>query len=257
MNRPIFFIHGAFASQGVWRDFTPIFTAAGFDCYTTTLFPNLRTKTKNPELPKLRLIDYINQLKSEIEEITKKHNQKPIIIGHSMGGLLAQKLIEMGLGSSGVFITPSPPHDCAVKSLVILFTHLNIALKNDPNQCYKVWDFGANWGVLNEVPDNEKPMRNSEFLYDSGGALFDLVNADKDPNKVGIIDETKINVPTLTIGAGRDRGTLLVTHRKTAKKYARVGGDYIEYPQAGHMIIYEKTAPKLANDIIDWINQKS
>lgn len=256
MKPPIFFIHGAFADASVWNDFVPFFKNAGFKTFATTIYPDLRNKTKNYELPKLRLNDYIIQLKSQIEDFTKENGQKPVIIGHSMGGLLTQKLIEMDLGCAGVFVTPSPPKGCDVKSLVVLLTHLNIALQNDPTKSYKVWDFGAKWGVLNQIPENEKDARNAEFIYDSGRALNDLVNFDQDEFKIGTIDESKINVPTLTIGAAKDRGTLVKTHRKTAAKYARVGGDYIEYPNAGHMIIYEKTAPQLAKDIIDWIGKR-
>lgn len=253
---PLFFIHGAFADEKVWLDFIPFFTNKGFECYSHSLFPNLRNKIKNLDLPKLRLVDYINELKAEIEKITHKHGKKPIIIGHSMGGLLAQKLIEMNLGSAGIFITPSPPKGCDVKSLVVLFTHLNIALANNPKKSYKVWEYGAKWGVLNKIPETEKTVRNNEFIYESGAALNDLVNFNQDPHKVGTIDESKINVPVLIIGAGQDRGTLAITHRKTAKKYAQIGGEYIEYANAGHMIIYEETAPQLANDLIDWINSK-
>jgi alpha-beta hydrolase superfamily lysophospholipase len=257
MGAPIFFIHGAFADNQVWNDFIPYFKDAGFETYAHTLFPDLRNKIKNPDLPKLRLNDYIIQLSQAIDVITKKHGQKPIVIGHSMGGLLAQKLIELNLGCLGVFITPSPPKGCDVKSLVVLLTHLNIALKNNPNESYKVWEFGAKWGVLNQIPQAQKDKRNNEFIYESGAALNDLVNFAQDENKIGTIDETKFQVPTLTIGAKLDRGTLVITHRKTAKKYENYGGDYIEYPNAGHMIIYEATAPQLARDIIDWIKAKS
>lgn len=254
---PLFFIHGAFADKNVWNDFIPYFQEHDFICYCHTLFPDLRNKNKNSQTAKLRLNDYIVQLEIEIEKITLKHGQKPIIIGHSMGGLLAQKLIEMGLGYAGIFITPSPPKGCDVKSLVVLFTHLNIALSNNPKKSYKVWNFGAKWGVLNKIPKNEKDTRNDEFIFESGAALNDLVNFEQDEFKVGTIDETKIKVPTLTIGAGKDRGTLVKTHRKTAKKYANIGGEYIEYANAGHMIIYEKTAPQLAKDLMAWIKALS
>lgn len=257
MKPPILFIHGAFATSKAWDSLRPFFENAGFETYAPTLAKGQRVK-ENPsaELAQLTLYDYANELKELIKEIAAKHGQKPIIIGHSMGGLLAQYLATQHLCSAAIFITPAPPKDCAIKSPIVLFTFLNIALANDKNKSYKTWRIGNDWGVFNKVPKEERDALYDEFVFEAGTALHNLAYPEHDTHSIGIINENKISCPLLVIGAGQDRGTLTTCHRKMAKKYSKIGGDYIEYENAGHMIICEPIVEKLATDLIDWIGKK-
>jgi predicted alpha/beta hydrolase family esterase len=44
-----------------------------------------------------------------LKEVVKGLPTPPILIGHSIGGLVVQKLINAGLGAVGVAISPAPP----------------------------------------------------------------------------------------------------------------------------------------------------
>lgn len=255
MKPPILFIHGAFATSKAWDKIVPFFENAGFSTYAHTLVPDLRVKNNpSPELARLTLADYANELLGVIKDIEAKHGMKPVLIGHSMGGLLAQYLATLNVCSAAIFVTPAPPKDCIIKSPAILFTFLNIVLANDENKSYKTWRIGNNWGVFNLVPKAERDALYEEFVFESGHALHNLAYPEQDLNQIGIIDENLIKCPVLVIGAGQDRGTLTACHRKMAKKYARIGGEYIEYKNAAHMIICEPIAPKLVRDMIGWID---
>lgn len=251
---PILFIHGAFATSNVWGKIAPVFEKEGFATYVHTLAADLRVKTNpSPQLARLTLADYANELLSVIKDIEAKHGMKPILIGHSMGGLLAQYLATLNVCSAAILITPAPPKDCIIKSPVILFTFLNIVLANNADKSYKTWRIGNDWGVFNLVPKHERAALYEEFVFEAGHALHNLAYPEQDLNQIGIIDENLIKCPILVIGAKEDRGTLLACHRKMANKYSRIGGEYIEYENAAHMIICEPIAPKLANDLIAWV----
>src|ERR1700757_3510349 len=86
MRPPIFFIHGAFSNAGHFASWQARFSNAGFECYAPSLpghAPSDRTL-----LASLILDDYLTALQSEVT----RFGAPPVIIGHSMGGLLAQQL---------------------------------------------------------------------------------------------------------------------------------------------------------------------
>lgn len=257
MAKSILLIHGAFAVGSVWKKVTPILEAAGYAVEAPTLFAELRgAKEAKPELAALGLSDFVAFFRKIALEMAKKHGEKPVIIGHSMGGLIAQKLAEENLGRAAIFITPAAPLGCQVDSLKTAFTFLNILLANDPKKSYRMSNWGIKWGVLNQVPPAEHQEMIDEMVFESGQALENLAHPQKDPNGAGTIDETKIKIPTLTIGAALDRTTVIQSTRKTALKYAAVGGDYKEYPSHGHMIFNEPGREAFVQDLLNWIASK-
>src|SRR5262249_11860136 len=64
-----------------------------------------RAKHPNPELGKLTLADLLAHYRKIIKEL----DEKPILIGHSMGGLVVQLLLQEGLASAAVAIDSAPP----------------------------------------------------------------------------------------------------------------------------------------------------
>lgn len=102
----ILMIHGMWAQNWVWDNYIPFFEARGFEC----LAPNLRhhnslpNEKPHPDLGKTIILDYVDDL----EAIIKKLKAPPILIAHSMGGLLAQKLMAKGIISKAVLLAPAP-----------------------------------------------------------------------------------------------------------------------------------------------------
>ncbi len=257
MEKPILMVHGLGCGGDAWNVVAPLMATRGWTPYTPTLFPQFRVK-ENPtgQLSTLSLNDYVEACKAEALAIEKSTGEEPVLIGHSMGGLLIQKMIEQGIGKAAILITPACPIDCAVQDLRTLFTFANAVLKGDPNLSYKVWKTGFKWGVLNCVPRERHDEIYSHALYDSGLVYENLGKPHLDTHKVGVIDERKIDCPILTIGAVRDRATVIASVRKMAQKYARIGGDYREYDGAAHWIIDEPKTSEMVGDICDWLTVK-
>jgi pimeloyl-ACP methyl ester carboxylesterase len=251
-------IHGVGCGGDAWDVMRPGFEAAGWTCAAPTLFADKRTIEAPPaDLSFLTLGDYVTAMADQARQIAEETGEKPAIIGHSMGGLIAQKLCAMGLARAGVFLTPAQPSDCRVLDLRVLFTFWNIVAANDPTRGYKVWRTGFDWGVLNAVPPARRAAIYAKARHDSGRVYRDLGEPDKDPAKVAEIDARAIAVPTLTIAAGLDRATVPAAVRKTAAKYAAVGGDFLEYPNAAHWIVDEPGTEGVVADIVRWLSIKT
>ena len=255
MTKTLLMIHGVGCGGDVWDRMKRDFKMAGWTCEAPTLFPELRTVEDPPAgLADLTLTDYVEAMSKTARSLADRDGDKPVIIGHSMGGLIAQKLTEAGLAKAGIFLTPAQPEGCTVTDLRVMRTFwsiLKVGQKNVPGGVFKVGPNGFRWGVLNAVPKERHDAIYAGALFDSGRVYHDLANP-------WSIDESRIAVPTLTIGAKKDRATVIKAVRKVGAKYARakVPGDYLEYPNNAHWIVDEPGTEKVTTDILEWLDQK-
>lgn len=252
MDKTLLMVHGVGCTGDVWTRMRADFEAAGWRCVAPTLFPDLRTAEDPPDgLRFLTLDDYIGAMREAAQALTAETGLKPAVIGHSMGGLIAQKLAESGDVSAAIFLTPAQPEDCTVRDWRVMRTFWSIlkaGRKNIPEQCFKVGRNGFSWGVLNAVPEERHWDIYAGAVYDSGRVYAAL-------GEPGPIDESRVEVPTLTIGAAKDRATPIKAVRKVAQKYAGAGvpGDYLEYPGNAHWIVDEPGTDSVTADIITWL----
>ena len=250
----ILMVHGVGCGGEVWDAMRPQFEGAGFTCEAPTLFPDRRRVDDPPEtLGTLTLKDYVDAMARKARDMTTD-GQRPVVIGHSMGGLIAQKLAERGEVSAAVFLTPAAPLGCQVNDVRPLRTFwsvVTIGQKKLPGRAVKVGPNGFRWGVLNKVPADRHAELYAAARFDSGQVYVDLLNPQP-------IEEGRVRVPTLTIGATRDRATVISSVRKIGQKYARAAtpGDYLEYPDHAHWILDEPGTPSVTADIITWLGRK-
>ena len=255
MSKTLLMIHGVGCGGEVWDRMKRDFTMAGWTCETPTLFPDLRTHDDPPAgLADLTLQNYVDAVAEMASKLTERDGEKPVIIGHSMGGMIAQRLAEAGLLRGAIFLTPAQPKGCTVTDLRVVRTFWSIVKtgqKNVPGKVFKVGPNGFRWGVLNAVPQDRHDEIYTQALFDSGRVYHDLANPTE-------IDEGQVNVPTLTIGAKKDRATVIKAVRKVGDKYAgaAVPGDYFEYANHGHWIVDEPGTEQVSADILGWLDEK-
>ena len=107
MTQTIVMIHGMWGGPWIWGNFKSFFEQRGYRCITPTLrFHDASPGSPpDPGLGNTSLVDYADDLEKEIAAL----NTVPIIMGHSMGGLLTQILGGRGLGKALVMLTPAAP----------------------------------------------------------------------------------------------------------------------------------------------------
>jgi 8-oxo-dGTP pyrophosphatase MutT (NUDIX family)/esterase/lipase len=255
----ILMIHGVNCTGMAWERLAADFQARGWTVRTPTLKADLRVKASpSHALAAITLEDYLREAEGWARALEAETGRPPVLFGHSMGGLIVQKLMEMGVGRAGVLVTPAPPSDArGPVALSTAFTFLNVLLTpGNAGKALKPWRAGFDWGVLNVVPPARRPAIYAEAVYDSGKVYQGLSAPGGGPEPVGVIDETRITAPILTIGAGRDRTTPVAGVRAVAAKYAKAGGDYREYPDNGHWIVDEPGTDRMAADIDAWLDAK-
>lgn len=250
MTFPVLMVHGMCCTGEVWHNFRRFFEERGADVTTPTLRSDVRVRRNVPKrLRHVRLSDYVEQLEGEIDAIEARTGETPALIGHSMGGLLAQLLAERNRVRAAVFISPTAPvgardpQDRLMWGALRAFGKLGLT----PGIIQPGRGFTSR-AVLNATNTEQRRRAQASFVAESGRAFLDFATA--------TVDEHKIRIPVLTVAATRDRLVPARTSRLTAKKYAPVGGELLEYAEHGHWLYDEPGWEKPAADIYAWFESK-
>jgi alpha-beta hydrolase superfamily lysophospholipase len=242
MADTILLIHGYGCAGDVWNPMAARLRAQGYRVVAPTIRSAVRT-VDGPRagLAGLTLADYVAEMTALAVTLAKEDGRKPIIFGHSMGGLIAQKIAEAGQADRLVLFAPASPADARGKpKLTPVFTFLNMALQPKPEtKAGKMWKTGFKFGVMNAVPATRHDALYATMVHDSGQVLADLAWPDKDPNRTAHVDAAKVTVPVLVLAGALDRTTPLDDVQRVGRKYP--AADLKIYPNNAHYLIDEPT----------------
>lgn len=253
MTETIFMIHGMWAGSWTWHNYKNFFEEKGFKCVTTTLrFHDMDPKdSPHPQLGTTSLLDYAEDLEQEIRQL----GLSPIVMGHSMGGLLAQILASRGLAKTLVLLNPASPAGIIALTPSVVKSFWSVQKK---------WGFWKNpirqtfdeavYSTLHLTPVEDQREVYDKFVYESGRAVYEIGYWLFDTKKAAYVDEQKVTCPVLVIAGGQDRITPASVVRKVAEKYKSVA-TYKEFEDHAHWVVAEPGWPKIAEYIISWLKQ--
>jgi len=110
-TKTIVLIHGMFMTPLCWENWVPYYESKGYRVFAPPWpgrdkpIENLRRNHADPRLAELKLSDVVERMERVIDSL----EEKPALIGHSMGGLVVQLLLQKDLAVAGVAIDPAPP----------------------------------------------------------------------------------------------------------------------------------------------------
>ena len=252
----VLFVHGMWGGGHQWAGWQELFEARGF----ATLAPTLRHHDVDPEgaapsaLGAVSLSDYTGDLEREIAGLA----QKPILVGHSMGGLIAQILTARGRAKAAIFLTPAPPAGwpALVETMMPSVTRtligkiLGAGLTNRP---HRLSFEQAAYACLNNMSPARQREEYGKWVWESGRALREIALWYLDPGRATRVDPRRVSVPTLTVACAHDRITPVPVVRSNARRYAGRGGDFRQYDDHAHFLIREDGWENVAEDCARWI----
>ena len=114
------FVHGSFADARCWDEhFLPYFAERGFAAHAISLRGHGRSEGRE-RLHAWRLADYV----ADLEDAVGRLPAVPVLIGHSMGGMVIQKFLERSVAAAGVVLMASVPPEG------LLTTNLHMAMRH-------------------------------------------------------------------------------------------------------------------------------
>jgi pimeloyl-ACP methyl ester carboxylesterase len=246
-------VHGMCGASWHWDHYRVFFEERGYACLTPTLRYHDMDPRDDPDpvLGNTSLLDYAEDLEEEIKNL----GVTPIIMGHSMGGLLAQMLGSRGLAKALVLLTPASPSGImALKFSVIKCFWSTMTTWAFWRKPFRFTFNEAAYGVLNRCPAEEQRELYSRFVYESGRAASEIGFWLLDPQSAAKVDESKITCPVLVVAGGEDRIVPPAVVSKVRDKYQAVC-TYKEYPDHGHWVLGEAGWETIAQEIADWLTQ--
>jgi len=234
-----------------WENYRGVFEPAGYRCVATTLAHHDVDPrgVPDPRLGTTSLLDYAEALEREIGQL----REKPILMGHSMGGLLAQMLGARGLAKALVLLAPAPPAGIAAIT---------------PSVIRSFWSIQTSWGwwrkptrqtfaeaaysLLHLLPPAQQRQTYERFVFDSGRATFEIGYWLLDKRRASRVDAAKVTCPVLVVGGVRDRMTPPSVVRKVAARYGAVS-TYREFENHAHWVVGEPGWEEVAGCALTWL----
>jgi pimeloyl-ACP methyl ester carboxylesterase len=249
----IFMIHGMWGGPWYFQNYREFFEARDFDCVAATLryHDMVPGDTPDPRLGTTSLLDYA----ADLEQAIRKLGDPPILMGHSMGGLLAQILGSRGLGKALVLLTPASPAGIMALEPSVLRSFFSVMTR---------WGFWkkpmrqtpgeAVYSMLHRVPPEERRAILDACVYESGRAAFEIGMWLLDRRGASRVDASRITCPVLVVAGSEDRITPAPVCRKVAEKYRAVS-TYREFAGHAHWVVGEPGWQEIAGYIADWLGQ--
>lgn len=184
----------------------------------------------------------VTEIADHYSRIIRSLDAPPVIIGHSLGGLVTQILLDRGLGSTGVVIDSTPVRGVRRLSMTSLHATLPV-LRSPTNRRRTVALTPEQWhrafcGTLDRTA--------SDTLYERyhvptpGRLLWQTATANlrrRPQTRVNLRNDTR--APLLFIAGGADRVAPAVLNRENVERYetSRTVTDYHEFPGRPHLTI--------------------
>jgi pimeloyl-ACP methyl ester carboxylesterase len=253
-TKTIVFIHGMYMNSLCWEKWITLFHAKGYRCLAPD-WPGrdkpvevLRKNHPDQQLGRLTLSGVLDHYADTIRTL----NDKPILIGHSMGGLVVQLLLQRDIAAAGVALDPAPPMG--------VFT--------------TKWSFlKSNWPHITPFVSGSRPIEmsferfqytfvNTMPLAEQRAAYERYVTPEsrRVPREslTARIDFTKPHPPLLLIAGSDDNIIPASLVRSNHRKYRRSPSitEFKEFAGRTHFIVGQKNWEEVANHILAWLDEK-
>jgi len=254
MTKTLFMIHGMWGQGAHWSKWRAYFEARGWHCLTPTLryHDSAPGAPPHPALGTTSLRDYVTDLERGIRAL----EEPPVVIGHSLGGLLAQLLAARGLGRRTVLLHSAAPAGVLVLSGSVIRSFAS---------CLTRWGFWRKphlatfnelvFSTLHQLPPEEQWAVYRTFVPESGRVIFESGLSLLDRSRASEVDAAKVTTPMLVVTGSADRIVPPSVVRKVAEKYRAVA-DFREFPGQAHWVLGQPGWEQVAESVLEWIERE-
>jgi len=234
----ILFIHGMWSNAEAWKFWTPVFVNNGYDVWTI----NLSSRTG-----KTSILNYVKQAQEAIDWIENWHEITPILIGHSMGGLISQRVAAERTIPKLILLGSAGPSGICNIHWPLLWNLKGYLLSIILRKLFQP-NYAALYPlVLHRFDSDTRIEIMKEIFPDSGQAAWEIICSSIKVDK--LLGDCK----TLVVAGCYDQIMPLPIQKAIAKKYKC---QYIVAPH-GHMMMLENNSKATLEHILNWLNQNT
>jgi pimeloyl-ACP methyl ester carboxylesterase len=255
---PVLFIHGLWLHASSWQPWVEKFSAAGYDA-SAPGWPGdadtVEAARANPEAVADKGIDDVAE---HYAGIIRGLGQLPIVIGHSFGGMIAEKLLGEDLAKAAIGIDAAQIR--GVLPLPLSALRVTFPVFKNPANRHRSISLTAeqfHYGFGNAIPEEESNTLYAQWNVPSPGKpLFEAAVANFNPHSADAVD-TKNNTrgPLLLIAGGKDHTVPDAITRSTFKQYRKSEAttEIVEFDDRGHSLTIDHGWEEIADSCLAWL----
>lgn len=256
MSAQVVFVHGMFMTPSCWDGWVERWAQRGFQC-TAPAWPmrqrsvaELRAAHPDPALGALTLDRIVESYEAAIQALPTP----PVIIGHSMGGLITQILLGRGLGVAGVAIDSAPPKGVFTASWSFLKSNWPMVspfAKKDVPHLLSFEQF--HYAFAHVLPEAEvRAVYDAHVVPESRNVPASSLG------QIGTVDFEKPRAPLLLVAGELDHIIPAKLNRKNQAAYRPSAGvtDFREFPGRTHYILAQQGWEEVSDFVQEWVGEK-
>jgi len=260
-KNPIVFIHGLWLHSSSWQPWMQFFVRHGYECSNPD-WPGDGVTVEQSRSNGMAIANHsIKQVADDYAKKISALSSKPILIGHSFGGLMVQILLDRGLAAAGIAIDPAPikgvwqlPLSALRASLPVLRNPLNI------NRSVSLTHEQFRYAFTNAIPEAESKELYDRYTVPSPARpLFQVAFSTLNPkaeNKVNVANATR--GPLLITAGEKDHIVPPILCGATLKMYKNSPAvtELKSFANRGHSLVLDHGWTEIAEYSLRWLNEK-
>ena len=256
---PVVFVHGLWLHASSWAPWLDLFDTAGYSSQAPG-WPNEPATVEAARAEPDRVANQsIDDIVAHYERIIANLAASPVLIGHSFGGLIVEKMLGQGIGRAGIAIDPAQIKGVLPLPLAQLRSALP-ALANPFNltRAVSLTREEFRYGFGNALPEAESDTLYEQWAIPSPAKpLFQAAAANFVLHSEAKVDtENPTRGPLLLISGTADHTVPDVSTRATYKQYRHslAVTELRQFEGRGHALVIDHGWREIANVCLDWLD---
>jgi non-heme chloroperoxidase len=257
---PVIFIHGLWLLPSSWDKWAGVFADAGFAAFAPGWPDDPQTVEDAKAHPEVFANKSLDDVADHYAAVIEALDKKPVVIGHSFGGLLAQMLAGRGLSAATVAVDAAPFRGVLPLPISALRA-AKPALGNPRNKHRAVpLTFDQfHYAFANAVSEDEaKELFETYAVPAPGEPLFEAAFANLNPWTEAKVDHENVERgPMLIISGERDHTVPPAISKAAYKKQKKNPGvtEFIEIPGRGHALTIDSGWREVADTALTFVTR--
>jgi pimeloyl-ACP methyl ester carboxylesterase len=260
-THPVMFIHGLWLHTASWAAWEDLFGRAGYQTSAPGWPDEPDTVEAARAFPEALANKGIDDIVDHYRGVIGRLGADPILVGHSFGGLFAEKLLGEGRGAAAVAIDAAQIKGVLRTPLSALRATLPV-FKNPANKHRTVSltaeQFRYSFG--NAVSQEESNQLHERWAVPGPARpLFEAATANLSPHAASTVDtDNPQRGPLLLIMGGKDHTVPESVTKATAKKYKHSPAvtDTLEFADRGHSLTVDSGWHEVAEASLNWLEKQ-
>jgi non-heme chloroperoxidase len=259
-RQPVVFVHGLWLLPNSWDRWAKVFEEAGYAALTPGWPDDPQTVAEANARPQVFAKKSVKQVADHLDEIIGGLKKKPIVIGHSFGGLLAQILAGRGKAAATVAIDPAPFRGVLPLPLSALRSAFPV-LKNpaNVNRAVPLTYEQFRFAFANAVTETEARELHKTFAVPAPGRpVFQAATANLNPwSEVKVDRKTPNRGPLLVISGEKDHTVPWAIANASFKLQRRNAGvtEIVEIKNRGHALTIDSGWREVADTALTFVRR--